>query len=173
MWHVSSNRMDFRFDAIKRPTACSRVNSCAFVVFINIIVIFIQLYRIAKMEINDTTSTVTGLCQLFGFAPYKIIRNKMNQIVDFKLSRAMCVYSTTIIIVFSISANYALLYDLNSGHSVRYFSQTVCAQTFCWCFMNKYNLIFFTSRKVFFSLSCYLSLCAFVCEKRVVSSTSH
>lgn len=138
MWHVSSIRMDFRF-AIKGlrraqkwivvllfysslpsssppspPPSSSLSSSSSSSLTIIQIVPF-------NMEINETTTTVTWLCQLFGFAPYKFIRNNMNQIVDFKLSRAMCVYSTAIIIVFTISANYALIYDLNSGHSVRYF----------------------------------------------------
>lgn len=132
MWHVLSIRMDFRF-AIKGlrraqksivvllfhstlpsllPPPSSSSSSSSLTI--------IQIVPF-NMEINETTTTVTWLCQLFGFAPYKFIRNNMNQIVDFKLSRAMCVYSTAIIIIFTISANYALIYDSNSGHSVRYF----------------------------------------------------
>lgn len=71
------------------------------------------------MEINDTTLTLTYMCQFLGFAPYKIVRNKLKQIVDFKLSRIMCIYGMTSMIVFGVSSNYALLYDLYSGHSLR------------------------------------------------------
>lgn len=71
------------------------------------------------MEINDTTMTLTRVCQLVGFAPYKIVRNKVNQIVDFKLSRVNSIYGLVFMIVFSAFSNYALLYDLYSGHSLR------------------------------------------------------
>lgn len=72
------------------------------------------------MEINETTMPLTWLCRLLGYAPYKMTRNKLNQMVDFKLSRALCVYGTTLMIVFSVSSNVALLYDMYSGHSLRY-----------------------------------------------------
>lgn len=71
------------------------------------------------MEINDTTMMVTRFSQLLGFAPYTIIRNKLNQIVDFKLNRALCVYAAALMLGFSISSNYALLYDSTSGHALR------------------------------------------------------
>lgn len=72
------------------------------------------------MEITETTLSVVWLCQLFGIAPYEIVRNKTNRIVNLKLSRAMCIYSAIFMIICSVSSNYGLLYDLYSGHALRY-----------------------------------------------------
>lgn len=71
------------------------------------------------MEINETTMTLTILCQILGFAPYKFVRNGVNQIVDFKLSRAMSIYGIVFMTTLCAWSNYAILYDLNSGHSLR------------------------------------------------------
>lgn len=67
--------------------------------------------RPSDMEINETTQSVTFLCRLFGFAPYKIIRERMNQIVDFKLSYAMCCYSIALIIFLIVSPNVTLYFE--------------------------------------------------------------
>lgn len=72
------------------------------------------------MEINDTTIPLIWFYQLYGFAPYKIVRNKVNQIIDFKRNRILCIYGVTIIITFTLASNYALLYDFYSGHALRY-----------------------------------------------------
>lgn len=72
------------------------------------------------MEINGTTMTLTRFYRLFGFAPYKIVRNQVNQTLVFKLNRALCVYGVTLIIVFYGLSNYGLYYDMHSGHPIRY-----------------------------------------------------
>lgn len=72
------------------------------------------------MEISETTLVVKWLCQLFGFAPYKIMRNQTSQIVNFKLSYTMCFYSLALITIFGVSSNIALYYDFHSGHALRY-----------------------------------------------------
>lgn len=72
-----------------------------------------------KMEINETTSVVTSMVQLFGFVPFTFVRNKYNQIVDFQLSKWMCAYNA-VLIAFCISSNYGLLYNIYSGNSIRY-----------------------------------------------------
>lgn len=77
--------------------------------------------RRTKMEINDTTIPLIWFYQLYGFAPYKIVRNKVNQIIDFKRNRILCIYGVTMIIAFTFASNYALLYDFYSGHALRYF----------------------------------------------------
>lgn len=59
-------------------------------------------------------------CRFFGIAPYQVIRNKMNQIIDLKLSPSMCVYSVIFIISCTFLSNYGLWYDSNSGHPLRY-----------------------------------------------------
>lgn len=84
------------------------------------------------MEINETTQSITFLCQIFGIAPYKIIRNGLNQIVDLKLSYAMCIYSIALITAFSALFIASVFYDVHFRHSVRLFSivpllNNVCA----------------------------------------------
>lgn len=72
------------------------------------------------MEINDTSISVYLSCRWFGFAPYTITRNKLNQIIDFKLHRLSCVYGFVLMFIFCFSTEYALFYDMYSGHSLRY-----------------------------------------------------
>lgn len=77
------------------------------------------------MEITEVTLSLVWFCQLFGIAPYKIIQNKFGQIVDLKLSPAMCIYSAIFTIVCTVSSNYGLLYDMLSGHPLRYYLDLV------------------------------------------------
>lgn len=72
------------------------------------------------MEITETTESVVWLSKLFGMAPYEIIRNEANNIVDLRLSTPMCVYSTIFMIICSVSSNYGLFYDMFSGRALRY-----------------------------------------------------
>lgn len=83
------------------------------------------------MEITETTLIVKRLCQFFGFAPYNIIRNQSNQIVNFKLSYTMCFYSLALITIFGVSSNIALYYDFHSGHALRYVKHSILALLFC------------------------------------------
>lgn len=55
------------------------------------------------MEINDTTKGVYQACHWCGFAPYTIIRNKRNEIVDFKLKWQFCVFAVVLVIFFTFS----------------------------------------------------------------------
>lgn len=72
-----------------------------------------------RMEINDTTRSVYQACRWYGFVPYSLTRNKLNQIIDLKLSRPLCVYSILLVVFFCISIEYALFYDTYSGYSLR------------------------------------------------------
>lgn len=72
------------------------------------------------MEITETTKSVVWLSKIFGMAPYEIIRNEANNIVDLKLSTPMCAYSTIFMIIGCISSNWGLFYDMFSGRALRY-----------------------------------------------------
>lgn len=54
-----------------------------------------------KMEINEATIDMFLFARWFGFAPYTIIRNSKDQIIDFKLNRPLCFYGLI---------SYAILY---------------------------------------------------------------
>lgn len=71
------------------------------------------------MEINDTTKSVYQACHWYGIAPYKIIRNKRNEIVDFKLKWQFCVVSIILVIFYIFSIEYALTNDTNAGYLLR------------------------------------------------------
>lgn len=53
------------------------------------------------MEINEATIDIFLFARWFGFAPYTVIRNSKDQIIDFKLSRPLCFYGLI---------SYAILY---------------------------------------------------------------
>lgn len=73
------------------------------------------------MEISETTLALVRLCQFNGIAPYKIVRNKANKIVDLKLNPMLCLYSVLFMIVCSVSSSGALLFDvLLTERSLRY-----------------------------------------------------
>lgn len=62
-----------------------------------------------NMEINNTTIGVYRMCRLYGFAPYKIIKNKRDQIIVLKLNWPLCVYGILLMIFFILSIEYAFL----------------------------------------------------------------
>lgn len=72
------------------------------------------------MEINDTTIHIYSMCRWFGLAPYTIKRNKLNKkIIDFKLNRPLCIYSCLLLIFMLFFTEYAIIYDLHAGRSIR------------------------------------------------------
>lgn len=79
------------------------------------------------MEINKTTLSVYYTARLFGFAPYAIEQNKLNQIIQVKFSRFLCIYSVTLLIVLAVLTNYGLYFDATSSYPIRWVS-TLCVQ---------------------------------------------
>lgn len=69
------------------------------------------------MEINKTTMKLTWF--LYGFAPYTIVRNIVNQIVDIKLNRVLYVVGLAIMIALTLASNYALVYYYYSKRTFR------------------------------------------------------
>lgn len=75
--------------------------------------------RCNEMEINKTTLSVYYTARLFGFAPYAIEQNKLNQIIQVKFSRFLCIYSVTLLIVLAALTNYGLYFDATSPIPIR------------------------------------------------------
>lgn len=71
------------------------------------------------MEINKTTLSVYYSARLFGFAPYAIEQNKLNQIIQVKFSRLLCIYSVTLLVVLGVLTNYGLYFDATSTFPIR------------------------------------------------------
>lgn len=71
------------------------------------------------MEINNTTIHVYHSNRWFGFAPYAVETNKLNQIENVKGNRFWIVYSVTLVISLAILTNYGLHCDTNSAHPLR------------------------------------------------------
>lgn len=71
------------------------------------------------MEINDTTMSIFVWSRWFGEAPYTIVRNNRNQIINFELNRAICIYSLTLAIFLFCLTNYLIIHELNMGRPVR------------------------------------------------------
>lgn len=94
--------MAFFGDEIKGPTHWTNLNSL-----------------VITMEINDTTKSVYQACHFYGFAPYTIIRNKRNEIIDLKLGFWALVYSFVLVVFFCISVEYASINDPEGGYLVR------------------------------------------------------
>lgn len=80
-----------------------------------------------KMEINKTTLSVYYSARLFGFAPYCIERNKLNQIIQVKFSRLLCVYSVTLLVVLGCLTNYGLYFDATSTFPIRWATEQTCS----------------------------------------------
>lgn len=71
------------------------------------------------MEINKTTLFVYYTARLFGFAPYSIEQNKLNQMIQVKFSRGLCIYSFALSIVLAALTNYGLYFDATSTYPLR------------------------------------------------------
>lgn len=71
------------------------------------------------MEINKTTLSVYYSTRLFGFAPYSIEQTKLNQIIQVKFSRILCIYSVILLIVLTALTNYGLYFDATSTFPIR------------------------------------------------------
>ncbi|XP_031629035.1 gustatory receptor for sugar taste 43a-like [Contarinia nasturtii] len=72
-----------------------------------------------EMEINKTTLSVYYAARLFGFAPYSIQQNKLNQIIQVKYSRFLCIYSVTLLILLGTLTNYGIYFDATSAIPLR------------------------------------------------------
>lgn len=79
--------------------------------------------RCIEMEINKTTLSVYFYStRLFGFAPYSIEQNKLNQIIQVKYSRFLCIYSVALLILLAALTNYGLYFDATSPIPIRWVS---------------------------------------------------
>lgn len=78
------------------------------------------------MEINNTTIITYYSSRLFGFAPYKLTRDKFNQICGIKFSRFLCAYSVFTVTAFSLLTNYGLYYDTHSVYPIRWVQGCGC-----------------------------------------------
>lgn len=71
------------------------------------------------MEINKTTLSVYYSARLFGFAPYAIEQNKLNQMIQVKCSRFLCIYSVALLLILAALTNYGLYFDATSSFPIR------------------------------------------------------
>lgn len=61
------------------------------------------------MEVNDTTIQIFRSCRWSGVAPYNIVRNGFNQIVDITINRRLCIYSSILLVVLMLLSNMTVI----------------------------------------------------------------
>lgn len=78
-----------------------------------------KLLKVEKMEVNDTTIEIFRSCRWSGVAPYNIVRNGFNQIVDITINRRLCIYSLILLVVLMLLSNMTVIIGYLKDESMR------------------------------------------------------
>lgn len=64
-------------------------------------------------------------CRWCGIAPYNLLRDKENQIVDYKLNRFLCLFSLLLLFAFCASIHSTIVCECLSSDPIRLVEQIV------------------------------------------------